>query len=86
MTIELENNCTYTEIPELIKKMTSEKTNNDTVHIKLLNVSNIDLSMLQFLISIKKSNPGDKMSITIEAEEDIKTLLHNTGFSYILNK
>lgn len=59
----------------------------DTVEILVSEANVIDLTMMQYLLSLKKSEKslGKIFSISFEISEDLKELLEHGGFKHIEN-
>jgi len=62
------------------------KTNKD-LKVEIDNPESVDVTFIQLLLSIATTLKGNGKKATINAElsDDIKTLVKNSGFEYVLN-
>lgn len=85
--IELKGELTLQYIQEIKLKIDQIIQNLDTVEILVFDATIIDLSMMQYLFSLKKSQGmlGKTFKITFEIDDDVKELLVHAGFKNIEN-
>ena len=76
--IEINDSLIYSTIGNL--KAEILKANN--INIKLINIKEIDLSGMQFILSMQKSNKN--LTLYKEFDDSIKKIIANTGFSKII--
>ena len=56
--------------------------NDNNIIVKLINIKEIDLSGIQFILSIKKSRKN--ITFDVDYSDEINMLLINTGFSKLI--
>lgn len=65
-----------------IDHLTSEVMQNDNLNIKLVNIKEIDLSGIQFILSLLSSSKA--INLDLDMADSVKALIRNTGFTKIL--
>lgn len=73
---------------ENITEIVKEKVNTSKdLDLQIDNPDSVDVTFIQLLISLKKTfeKAGKKVSLTADLKEEIKTLIANSGFDYVLN-
>lgn len=85
--IELKGELSISHINEIKVQIEKSIKEFDTVEIKITDVSIIDLTMLQYLLSLKKSEKllNKLFKISFELDDDLKGLLEHAGFKNIKN-
>lgn len=85
--IELKGELSIQHIHEIKDKLEVAIKDMDTLELLVKDVSIIDLSMLQYLISLKNSEKSLNKSfkITFELDDDLNELLKHAGFKNIEN-
>nr|WP_321407181.1 hypothetical protein [uncultured Carboxylicivirga sp.] len=70
-------------ITEIVKEKVSATKDLD---IQVDNPDSVDITFIQLVLSIKKTFElaGKEVSITTELKDELKTLIGNSGFSYVL--
>lgn len=85
--IELKGELSIKYIHDIKAKIDQIIKDLDTVSILVYEASIIDLSMMQYLISLKKSEKKVKkiFNIAFEIDDDLRELLEHAGFKNIEN-
>ncbi len=85
--IELKAELSIQYINEIKKGVDDAIKNFNNVELLVCEVSIIDLSILQYLISLKKSEKslGKTFKISFELEDDLMELLNHAGFNNFEN-
>ena len=85
--IELKGELSIQHIHEIKKELEAAIKDMDTIELLVYDASIIDLAMLQYLLSLKKSEKALNKSfkISFELEDDLKELLKHAGFKNIEN-
>ncbi|MCU4163244.1 hypothetical protein [Carboxylicivirga caseinilyticus] len=70
-------------ITEIVKEKVSATKDLD---IQVDNPDSVDITFIQLVLSIKKTYElaGKEVNITTELKDELKTLIGNSGFSYVL--
>ncbi|MCT4586528.1 MAG: STAS domain-containing protein [Carboxylicivirga sp.] len=74
-----------------IEKITDEVKNqlsfDKDLHIEINNPDSIDVTFIQLLLTLKTTLKGNGKQTVISSElnDDLKVLLNNSGFQYVLN-
>ena len=73
---------------ENITRIVNEKLNSDKdLQIKIDNPESIDVTFIQLILAVKATvkASGKDIFIQTELKDELKTLVKNSGFNYILN-
>lgn len=81
----IEKDFSINNIEKIKKEFDDIIEKNASFHLELKNMDNFDLSSIQLLSSIKKKM-AENFTYTINAKEDIVTILKHSGFENLLNK
>ena len=85
--IELKGELSIQYIHEIKKELEAAIKDMDTVELLVYDASIIDLTMLQYLLSLKKSEEtlNKSFKISFELDDEMKELLKHAGFKNIEN-
>jgi len=74
-------------IENITEAVTNKVTASKDLDVKIDNPDSIDVTFIQLLLSIIKTFEANdkKVSVTSELKDELKTLIGNSGFSYVLN-
>ncbi|MBN2237216.1 MAG: hypothetical protein JW729_06625 [Bacteroidales bacterium] len=74
-------------IAHIKKSIDAEIKNKKNIELVIYDASIIDLTMLQYLHSLKKSEKelGKNIKVTFQLDDDLSDLLKHAGFNYIEN-
>ena len=80
--IELTGELSIQYVHEIKKELENIFFNWDIIDLHICDVSMIDLSMLQYLISLKKAEKtsGKNFNISFDLSEEINELMEHAGF------
>lgn len=80
--IQITEQFTMSELPELTKEVNEIVTQQDDIVFNLININNIDISAIQYLIAVdnKQKQNNKTLTINIECNELSKQLIVNSGF------
>lgn len=81
-SLVIQGDLVLANINNIKKDLEGIKNKNKDIHIKVTQVSSIDLSFIQVIESFKKSLSEDKVSVIVEYElnEENKNILKDNGF------
>ena len=87
VNIKLLNELTIFSIEKMYPKITNAVLEYDQIHFELENISNMDLSVIQFFQSIKHTaeKTNKKVSFKSNLLEDINSLFENADLIKVLN-
>lgn len=85
--IELKGELSIQHIHEIKKELEAAIKDMDTIKLLVYDASIIDLTVLQYLLSLKRSEKALNKSfqISFELDDDLKELLKHAGFKNIEN-
>ncbi len=71
-------------ITEIVKEKVNTAKNLD---VKIDNPDSVDITFIQLLLSLKHTfeKAGKKVNVKAELKDDVKVLIANAGFEYVLN-
>lgn len=81
-TIKITDAFTLNELKPIKEKVDNVDKTKD-ITLQLENITNIDISAIQLIVSLKKEQEmhNRKLHISIDCNDQTKQLLTNTGFS-----
>lgn len=82
---KIEKDFSLNNIGQLKSELDEILTKHDAIHLDLKNIESFDLGSIQLLHSLK-TLMGEKFTYSIEAKDEIKTIIQRSGFDYLLNK
>ncbi len=82
MTVE--GDLTISQCDKFRDKIMEVIESHPKIEIRLQNVENIDLSILQIIASVKHTLEPDKFKLVVNLQDDLKKLISNTGFTEML--
>lgn len=87
VSILLENELTIFSIEKMHSKIIDAVKKYDEIEFHLKNITNMDLTFVQFFYSIRQTAQKTKKNVSIEANlsEDIKSLFENADLIKILS-
>lgn len=85
--IELKGELSIQHINEIKKELETAMKDMDTVELLVYDASIIDLTVLQYLLSLKKSEKtlNKSFKLSFELDDDLEELLKHAGFKNIEN-
>lgn len=79
-----EGDLTVSQCDKFRDKIMEVMDNHPKIEIRLQNVENIDLSILQIIASVKATLGPDRFRLVVTLQDDLKKLMSNTGFTQLL--
>ncbi|MEA3317228.1 MAG: hypothetical protein U9R54_04665 [Bacteroidota bacterium] len=86
LNLILKNDLTIYSLETIKQDIINAFNKYDNINLKFRNVSNLDLSFIQFIKSIQKTaaKQNKKFSMDVKIPEEIQMLINNSGLEKIL--